>query len=242
MKTRYVALVAILAALSITTFTTLAQQGSSPELSAPIQDAGVRNVDPKIEKAGVIFVDPKKLVQRHDSGLQHGLAAHQPISSITQASTTGLPTFLFGGGSIVGTLPTVPTTTTIEVDVVPVILNITQGGTLFSFNPTDYDPGCLPDGYIALALLAGSPIFQSVPITMNGVSEGTTQYLDAFQRAELAYVDPNHHTMLSFRTMPAMGISVNVPAGGDGNAAVFALQGTQCGTSSGPVNQRACLG
>lgn len=175
-----------------------------------------------------------------DNLVRERLAA-QPASSPTgQATTAGLPLFLFGGGTIVGTLPTDPSTTTIQVDVVPVVLNITQGGMLYSFSPTQGDAGCLPINFTAFSLFAGSPFFENVPITMNGVSEGTTQYLDAFQRAELAYVVPNHHTMLSGVGFPPLTINLSVPAGGNSTAKVFDAQdlgrGPQCGNNSGSVN------
>lgn len=221
-------LIAIIAVISIST---LAQQQPLPESNGATGG-----------RAGVRVVNPQQLVQLPHSQLQNTLGTQQTLVPSTQASTAGLPTFWFGGGTIVGTIPTDPSTTTIQVDVVPVILNITQGGTLFTFDPTHGDPGCIPTNYTAFNLFAGSPFFASVPITINGVSEGTTQYLDAFQRAELAYVDPNHHTMLFGVGFPALTISANVPAGGNSTAAVFSLGGTQCGNSAGPLNPQGMLG
>src|SRR3954470_7545471 len=94
------------------------------------------------------------------------------------ALAQGLPTFWFGGGTIVGTLPTDPNITVVPVAVIPVVLNITQGGVLSSFDPTQGDTGCLPASSTALSLFNNSPFFSALNISINGVSEGVTQYLD----------------------------------------------------------------
>lgn len=153
------------------------------------------------------------------------------INSLAQ----GLPTFWFGGGTIVGTVPTDPNITVIPVAVIPVALTITQGGESYTFDPTQSDSGCLPASSTALSLFNSSPFFNAQNISFNGVSEGVVQYLDAFQRAELAYVVPNHHLYLSGQTYPTLPISVSVPAGGDPFVALVQDVLPQCG-NSGSVN------
>jgi hypothetical protein len=155
------------------------------------------------------------------------------------ALAQGLPTFWFGGGTIVGTVPTDPNITVVPVAVIPVALNITQGGVLYSFDPTQTDSGCLPASSTALSLFSNSPFFGAMNISFNGVSEGVTQYLDAFQRAELAYVVPNHHTYLSAQTYPTLPISLSVPAGGDPSVAIVQDVLAQCGNPGGTVNPQA---
>ena len=220
MKASCLTLIVIVAGMSITA---LAQQKIS---------SGTNSTAVQINQRGPIVLP--------DSLARERLSTQHASSPIGQATTAGLPLFLFGGGTIVGTLPTDPSTTTIQVDVVPVVLNITQGGVLYSFSPTQGDAGCLPINYTAFSLLSGSPFFENVPITMNGVSEGTTQYLDAFQRAELAYVVPNHHTTLLGVGFPPLTINLSVPATGNSTAKVFDTQdlgrGSQCGNNSGSVN------
>lgn len=87
-----------------------------------------------------------------------------------------------------------------------------------------------------MSLFNNSPFFSALNISINGVSEGVTQYLDAFQRAELAYVVPNHHTYLSAQAYPTLTVSVSAPGGGNNTATVQDVSG-QCG-SNGSVNPK----
>lgn len=139
--------------------------------------------------------------------------SYHVINHTTNPDTTGY-------GTIVGTDPRDPTTTTISTIVVPIVLNILQGGTLYTFDPTAPDLGCLNTATTPLDLLKQSPLFQPVPnLPINGFNEGTVQYLDAIQRAEFpAFVDINHHTELS--NPPAVGSTLTIPINADqfGNA------------------------
>ena len=133
------------------------------------------------------------------------------------------------------------TTTTIPTVIIPLIVNI---GT-FSFDPTAPDDGCLgAAGNTATVLTQQSPIFQNAPITMNGVNVGNTQYIDAFQRANFwQYVQPtgnSYHTMLA-PTLAATQ-TLTYASTNSTTSAVFGVGGTQCGSSPGPVNQKARLG
>ncbi len=232
MKVYCLVLVAIFYMASISS---LAQQESSSRSSAA--PAGERRND-TIHLAG-----SKNLVFLSDSVLRPSLTARETSTLSTQASTTGLPTIWFGGGTIVGTLPTDPSITVIPVDIVPVVLHITQGGVFYSFDPTQADSGCLPPSSTALSLFNDSPFFHALHISMNGVDEGVTQYLDAFQRGELAYADPNHRTYLSQKFLPALTLTLSVPEGGASGLATVRNVLGQCGSSgsTNPQNKQALI-
>jgi hypothetical protein len=84
-----------------------------------------------------------------------------------------------------------------------------------------YDPstndGCTPGGTTVVSLDAGSPIFKNVSsaYTMNGVNVGTTQYIDAFERANFwsNVSGTPYHTMLSGSPTVTAVQNVTVPNG-----------------------------
>ncbi len=160
-----------------------------------------------------------------------------PLTSLTQASPqqqqTGLSVPLWDysivagqdgntyQGSIVGRSPYYNghRSTTIQAYLVPVILTFPDGTV---FDPTAPD-SCINNNTV-VSLVQGSPVFQTTDFTftdsngLNPVDVGTTQYGDAFQRANFwQYVAPNanltlpYDTLLSLNTLPA--ISVSIPAG-----------------------------
>jgi hypothetical protein len=132
-------------------------------------------------------------------------------------------------------------TTTIQTVVIP--LKITIAG--FIFDPLATDNGCLgAAGNTAYGLTLGSPIFQNAPYTMNGVNVGTTQYIDAFQRANfwsrVQLTGNSYHTILNPIVVAEQ--SLTYASGNSSTSAVFGVGGTQCGSSPGPVNQFARIG
>lgn len=95
-------------------------------------------------------------------------------------------------------------TTVIPAILIPVIItfNNTTSGFTATFDPSGTpDQGCTA-GQTAMSLVENSPIFQSNDWTMNGVYVGSTQYIDAFQRANFwQYVQntgDSYHTLLSY--------------------------------------------
>ena len=102
-------------------------------------------------------------------------------------------------GAVVGRSPFFhgARTTTIQAFIVPVKVKMADGHT---FDPSVADAGCL-SGKVPLTVFENSPLFQSTAFTMNGVSLGTTQYTDAFQRAEfwknLSPTGNRYHMMIS---------------------------------------------
>jgi hypothetical protein len=101
--------------------------------------------------------------------------------------------------------------TTIPTVVVPVKLTFLATGLVF--DPTAPN-ACDPNGASVLSRVLKSPIFQNSSFTMNGASVGSTQYLDAFQRANfwsLVSATP-YHTVFSSSPIVLPAVSVSVPA------------------------------
>ena len=125
-------------------------------------------------------------------------------------------------GTMVGASPfTNPnSTTSIPTQIVPLIIHMSDGGI---FDPTAPDP-CLAaplTGTSDLAVVQQSPIFQDHPYTMNGINVGTTQYLDAFQRANFwSLVDgQSYHTLLNGTTLNPITLTMfgnTIPPGTSG--------------------------
>lgn len=102
--------------------------------------------------------------------------------------------------------------TTVTVPVIPLIMKIGSN----KLDPTKPLAGC--ETVSALDRFTASPIFDSTTTyDMNGVSEGPTQYVDAFQRAEFNKFtkpggkNPGYHVLLDPVVEPA--IKVTAPAG-----------------------------
>jgi len=80
-------------------------------------------------------------------------------------------------------------TTAVPTVIIPVIVEAQQG---FIMNPASADGGCLGGSNTALSLTQGSPIMQNSNWIIGGQNIGSTQYVDADQRA-------------SFWLLPAVG-------------------------------------
>ena len=144
-----------------------------------------------------------------DADVRAALAAGTTIPMWSYSTTSSRDGMVYSG-SMVGTSPfTSPdTSTTVQTEIIPLILTI--GGK--AFDPTAPDP-CIASpltNSTDLALLQQSPIFGNHAYTMNGVSVGTTQYEDAFQRANFWSLvnGHNYHVLLSPATLPAIAVSV----------------------------------
>ena len=98
-------------------------------------------------------------------------------------------------------------TTATSTLMIPVIFTFADTG--FTFDPTTTDD-CLGDSVVHN--VSNSPIFQSVDWVMNGTDMGSTQYIDAFQRAEFwsTMAGTPYHDVMSLTVLPA--IQVTVPA------------------------------
>jgi hypothetical protein len=122
-------------------------------------------------------------------------------------------------GVSVGTDPSSDVRSAVSVKIVPLIVKMPNG---YTFDPTQPD-SCAGNGTMSdLELLMGSPEVQPVDFNFGGTDLGTTQYLDAFQRAEFwngspngglgVSSNPNQHLHLNFSVVKP--VIVNVPTGG----------------------------
>lgn len=103
-------------------------------------------------------------------------------------------------------------TTTVLVYLIPVKLTFADTNTVFDPTTTD---SCLGDSVDNVVL--HSPIFQNSDYVMNGADVGSTQYIDAFQRAnfwtKVSVAGNSYHTRLKVITLPAQSITVPVANG-----------------------------
>ncbi len=119
---------------------------------------------------------------------------HSPRDIIEAASTpleTWNGSFTYNGTTysynMVGVLPFPSSSATIPTVIIPVKIVISNGST---FDPSHV----LSNGKTVVNNTVASPIFSSIPFTSGGVSMGTTQYIDAYQRANFwdATGNPSH--------------------------------------------------
>jgi hypothetical protein len=131
------------------------------------------------------------------------------------------------------------TTTTIPTQIIPLVITIDDGTTTVVYDSTAPDP-CVPGSPhpSTVSVVTGSPVFTNNPWTMNGISIGNTQYIDAFQRAQfwsLVQGTP-YHLILNPSVLGSVAISAGPGAGTNYPAGSFA--GQTCG-SLGVVNEGA---
>jgi hypothetical protein len=90
-------------------------------------------------------------------------------------------------GTIMGRSPYLrgKTTTTIPLQLIPLIIRIDNGGgDTFTYDPSVTDSCISPGSHTDVDVITGSPLLQNNNWTMDGINVGNTQYVDAFQRAE----------------------------------------------------------
>jgi hypothetical protein len=157
---------------------------------------------------------PKFTVMRH---------APVKIEDAVSASLSGTMIPLWSGSFtsnstpypfvMVGTDPSLGASTKIPTVVVPLIFRFHDTTGVHSLSPTRRVCGGTRS---ALNLTRNSPIFQSFSYSPGGIDVGTTQYVDAFQRAnfwnDVSTTSPNYHVLLS-KTGQTAGVVINVPAG-----------------------------
>jgi len=114
-------------------------------------------------------------------------------------------------------------TTTIATEVVPVKITMQDSKEVFDPSVTDH---CAPGGKSVDTLVVASPIFQNSSFTMNGATIGSTQYLDAFQRANFwsEVSGTPYHTVFSTSPTVLAAVSVSVPTA-DGSTLPASLFG-----------------
>src|SRR5579872_3906292 len=116
--------------------------------------------------------------------------------------------FTFNGTNytynMVGTAPSTNTSTTVTAYIIPVKIVITnRNGTKTTFDPSHV----LSNGNTVTTNTVTSPIFESTTTyVQGGVNVGTTQYIDAFQRANFwgtVQSNSNYHLLLGGPTVLA---------------------------------------
>jgi hypothetical protein len=117
------------------------------------------------------------------------------------ALTTWNGSFTYSGTTykynMVGTSPKTGATTTVTAVIIPLKFVVTVKGKQYTFDPST----TLPNGKTVTQNTIDSPIFDSTTTyVQGGVNVGTTQYLDAFQRANFWGVvskNQNYHVLLT---------------------------------------------
>jgi hypothetical protein len=159
-------------------------------------------------------------------GKLSGVTAEEAIR--TGSAATTIPMGLYsvtssrdGGtytGVVVGRSPFFhgSRTTNIPTFIVPVKIKTSDG---HAFDPSAADSTCL-SSKVPLTVFQNSPLFKTASFTMNGKSVGTTQYSDAFERAEfwqnVSVTGNRFHTMLSpITTLAEQTLTLTSAQGGD---------------------------
>lgn len=140
-----------------------------------------------------------------------GKATTVKLRTFTAKQTDGKKTFSF---TMVGKNPRVKQSkpsTTIKAELIPVDFVLSNGVT----NDATLGNSC--DSTPATTRTMNSPMVKSVSWTFGKKAMGTTQYTDAFQRAEYykftkpGGLNPNYHVKLAYTLLPK--ITIQVPAG-----------------------------
>jgi len=186
-----------------------------------------------------------------------GSLSTQPSSLATTTTTTTMPlwhstiTSPIDGITypyyMVGTDPSVlgAGSTTVPTVLIPVRLNFKYNPkAIYVFDPTQGDPGCIGSGNTASTLTQNGPIFQNFDYILGGTDVGTTQYTDAFQRANFwsqVSLNSGYHTLLGLTVKPVQSVTVTSSDHGSPNGAVYTASG-QCGNPTGLTNHAGYLG
>lgn len=165
------------------------------------------------------------VLSSRDGNKYAGLIVGAPPSTMGSAATVGVPTQVI---PIKFEFQSVAT----AVDLTTGIITTTKGKA--ESNPTMADPGCFanPNNDVPLRLLAQSPIFKNADFNFGGTDVGTTQYVDAFQRANFwSQIDKdNYHVLLSpMQILPTLVIKVPPTQGLSLPADIFEPDFSMCG-------------
>jgi hypothetical protein len=161
-------------------------------------------------------------------------ASNESRASIVNTPTIPIATFNYnsskaGGNvsiSLVGRNPFLPGKAVTNINVVLIPLVITIGSTIFDSTAVETCGNGAGKGLTDVQLFNGSPLFDTLPWSINGVNVGTTQFGDAFRRAEFWSVvgGTNYHTHLNVSVGPTVTIS-SATVGTHG-----IINGSGCGT------------
>lgn len=142
-----------------------------------------------------------------------------PLQSWNGSFTYSGKTYTY---NMVGTAPSTNSTATITTYIIPVKIVITAR----NGSQTTYDPShILSNGNSVTTNTLDSPIFDSsTTYTQGGVDVGTTQYIDAFQRANFwgtVKTDTNSHLLLSATVLAEQTLSPSRTYGKTGSVFGF---------------------
>ena len=168
--------------------------------------------------AGLITLRSLALAQDAEQpGQLHGYYTYGQLSGVTTeqairsgSAATSIPLWAYSvtasrdsstrTGVMVGRSPFFhgARTTDIPAFIVPVKVHMPDGGV---FDPGVADPACLASK-VPTTVFGNSPLFKMTDFIMDGVDMGTTQYIDAFQRANffmenVSVTGNRYHTALS---------------------------------------------
>ena len=132
--------------------------------------------------------------------------ARGTVPNWTGTFTSSGTTYTF---TMVGTDPSLGSAmTTTPVQIIPVIFQFSNGVTV------DSTQNSCGDTDTAVHRVLNSPLFQSTAFAPGGTNVGTTQYEDAFQRANfwnlVSTTAPNYHVLLSSTLQPT--VTITIPA------------------------------
>jgi hypothetical protein len=180
---------------------------------APVASSGQEQPTVPPKKYKIIHIVPKKQFTPEDLAKIGSQNAASKTIPLWTYFVKGYDSVTYGPGYMVGRAPYAHghRSTTIPTYLIPVIFTFADTGTVF--DPTSAD-ACSPNGGSVLSLVEESPLFQNAPFTMNGVSMGSRQYLDAFQRGNFwSYVAGTpYQTVFSSTPTVLPAVSVTVPS------------------------------
>ncbi len=223
----------------------ISQAGGKSLPKAVASRPGGMTKNPHANAAGIRIIYPNP---RHRYPRPAGFDLHNEVASavvpiplwsysITASAAMGGDTFT---GTIIGKSPfsATKTTTTIPTQIVPLVITITDTTTTphttITYDPTAPDP-CAP-GHTTVDIITGSPLFTNNTWTMNGVNVGTTQYIDANQRAQHWSLvgGTNYHLILQPSVLPAQKLTFS-GAGSSGPGQNYDAKTLTMGTGCGSV-------
>jgi hypothetical protein len=151
----------------------------------------------------------------------HGFATEEEtIGALINALTVPMWTYQVtaqqDGGTYTGTMigSSAPWlgSTNVSTKIIPLIIHTPDG---FTFDPTAPDPCAAAPltNTSDLTLFQQSPIFVNHAYTMNGVNVGTTQYIDAFQRASFWNIGASGFNTLLSPVATLSAVTITVPSG-----------------------------
>jgi hypothetical protein len=138
-------------------------------------------------------------------------AASTPLQTWNGSFTSGGTTYNY---NMVGVPPFPSGSATIPTVIIPVKIVISGGST---FDPSHV----LSNGKTVVNNTVASPIFASIPFTSGGVSMGTTQYIDAYQRANFWDTAGNPSHLLLGGPTVLLEQTLNVPKRSGTTGVVF---------------------